>query len=356
MENYCGKLPETAICPVYGTYWRLGPAHSGGFEAKRRRRGTLPARLVGHAWPPKLQRYAAKTGRAASRFFIANRPGLAPSSGVPRLGAAVGLWRRSGAFCGRPPPGSRRGRLCARGGLLAARRGGCGPAPRPYHTAPPSRKGQDKRRPRGGPPPLPSAGRRGLLGACPARSRLPLAGPPGPLSAAAPPQAGAESRRWRLSGDAKRPRLLCVWGCVSCARRCRGRSGPPCPPPVPPAPRGGRGEARRLTPAAAGTAARWPTLPRYQSTPPRQKLHKTSLFCSIMRTLKSDRSPVFASIFLHEQLSVRARFDFMFLKFYWRIHDSSPFSLNPPREAHREWLPRYCVPGSAAAPENLPVR
>lgn len=350
------KLRKPPSVPKVGQIWRLGPAHSGGFEAKRRRRGTLPARLVGHAWPPKLQRYAAKTGRAASRFFIANRPGLPVLRRSPGWGRCRALATPWGVLRA-APPGARRGPWLRRVGLLAARRGGCGQPPRPYHTAPPERKGQDKRRPHGGPPPLPSSGRRGLLGACPARSRLPLAGPPRPPSAAAPPQSGGKGPPLAAPlGTHSAPALLPLGLPVRC-RACPVRGGfSPLPPPVPQPPAGGPGEARRLTPAAAGTAARRPTLPRYQSTPPRQKLHKTSLFCSIMRTLKSDRSPVFASIFLHEQLSVRARFDFIFLKFYWRIHDSSPFSLNPPREAHREWLPRYCVPGSAAAPENLPVR
>ena len=243
LPNYSGMRPKrAALRPVFLS--QIAPA--------LRRPPACPG------WGP-----LSASEEVLGRF--AGGPLRAPAGAVSAPGAVC--WPPVAAVAGQPPalttPPHRRARVKINGGLAGGRR----PCPRRVGAV------------------CWALVRRGR--ACPWRA------PPGPLSAAAPPQAGAESRRWRLSGDAKRPRLLCVWGCVSCARRCRGRSGPPCPPPVPPAPRGGRGEARRLTPAAAGTAARWPTLPRYQSTPPRQKLHKTSLFCSILYIPKSDRSPVF---------------------------------------------------------------
>lgn len=228
----CGKLLRKTsgnrhLSPLWDIL-AVGPRPRGGLKQSAAVGAPFPPVWSAMRGLPNSSGMRPKWAALRPIFLSQIRPGLAPSSGVPRLGAAVGLWRRPAAFCGRPPPGTRRGRLCARGGFAGrpSRRLRASPPPLPHQPAP--RKGQDERRPVG-PPPLRGAGLARSAWALVRRGRAcPWRVPPGPLSAAAPPQAGARGRRRRPLGDAKRPRLL---GCLA---RCGGRWCRvwPLPPPL----------------------------------------------------------------------------------------------------------------------------
>lgn len=228
----CGRFQASAVCaqPV-----RL--RRPGFYRKSRRQARTRPTAR------PVVGRWGA-SGASGGPCCIAALPVV--------LGASAGLQR----------------------GLLRARRGGCGGAPRlPYHTRRPRRKGRDERR--GGR--RPCAAPAGVVClACPARSACP-GGAPHPRQV--PPllrKRGRERPRRGVApvaaflGVAMRPRLL---GVLSLPSRNTSAAvpcwGPLYPPPVPPRPLGGQGGKRgvnrpdcnkrticAILPAAAGTAAR----------------------------------------------------------------------------------------------------
>ena len=154
-----------------------GAPPRGRLEAKRRPWGPPTARLVAPAGASRLQRYARSLCGSAAQAFIAN-PASSPLSVpcAPRGGPLGGLWRfRRALLHSGPPRGAAGPQRGLQRGLLRARRGGCGGAPRlPYHTRRPQRKGRAVQRLCRCPCAAPAGA---VCLACPARSACPGGAP-----------------------------------------------------------------------------------------------------------------------------------------------------------------------------------
>lgn len=234
--------------------WRRGPAPRAALKQSSRPWGSPTARLVAPAGASRLQRYARSLCGSAAQAFIAN-PASSPLSVpcAPRGGPLGASGASGGPCCIAALPVVLRGRSGLAAGFAARpsrRLRGSPPPPLPH----PQAAAQGSSRAAAAPLPLRCARGRGvpcLSGA----ERLPWRGPPPPLSAAAPPQAGArKAAQGRcpcrgLSWGRNAPPL--AWGAHPALPQhiCCGALlwSPFTPLPSPLAPCGGKGGSAGLT-------------------------------------------------------------------------------------------------------------